>query len=109
MTSRHFRIVREGNLNFGNRVYAVYSHPQNNGSTDEMGPRLEAIATVITIGAHHVVSLGTNPREFEPTGDISIACRTAYGATVTAARRAMYTGDTIEDTVNEFEQKELFS
>ena len=108
MTSRHFKIVRESSLNSGNRVYAVYSHPQNNSSTDEIGPRLEAIATVITIGVHHVVSLGTNPREFEPTGEISLACKTAYDSVIIAAKRAMYTGDTIEDTVSEFEQRELF-
>ncbi len=107
MTSRHFRIVREKGLNSGNRVYAVYSQPQNESSTDEIGPRLEAIATVITIGAYNVVSLGTNPREFEPTDDMSSACKTAYDAVIIATRRAMYTGDTMEDTVSEFEQKNL--
>ena len=108
MTSRHFRIVRESSSNFGNRIYAAYSHPQTIDSTSEIGPHLEATATVTTIGAHHVVSLGTNPRELESTSEMPVACKTAYDAVVTAARRAMYPGDTIEDTVIEFEQRELF-
>lgn len=109
MTSRHFIIAKERNIEADRIDY--FSHSQTHSKTDT--PTLEVRTSVVNLSGTYVIYLGTSLKEdFKPTNIRSEACTIAYQTIVYSTRRMMYEGDTIEDTIeytlNELEQKELF-
>ncbi|MSS74417.1 hypothetical protein EXS72_02135 [Candidatus Pacearchaeota archaeon] len=106
MTSRHFIISKE-RVSGSDRI-DYSSHSQNPSKNDI--PTLEAMTSVVNISGTYTVYLGTRIKEdFKPTDIQSQACEIAYQSIVSSTKRMMYQGDTLEDTVNELEQRELFN
>lgn len=117
MTLRHFKIVREDFRDTGKIRYIAYSRPRDNYIIEDDKSNVEAKLDVIYIKGIYLVLSGGKLQNFEPTTQEKQACKFAYDGVVSAVKRIMYPGDTIEDKVgrdtfedkvSKFEQRDLF-